>query len=102
MNQRLDRIEAFLERMAEQREIDRQEILAQRQVSQREMAELCSTVTSLVQVVAIHQPNFERFIDQMNQIRTENQQIWQEIRGLRTESQRILEHLFGRQGNGQE
>lgn len=102
---RLDRIEALLERTIEtiaadkrqaaaEREADKQQAAAEHQASRREMAELRSglaelrsTVTALVQVVEVHQHNFEVIVN--------------EIRGLRTESQRILEYLFGQQQNGE-
>ncbi|MBN3899575.1 MAG: hypothetical protein HWQ41_31200 [Nostoc sp. NOS(2021)] len=65
------------------------------------MAELRSTVNSLVQVVEIHQLNHEATQRNFEGIVTELREIRTEIRGLRTESQRILEHLFGRQENGE-
>jgi len=46
---------------------------------------LSQTVSALVQVVEVHQRNFDAIIAEM--------------RGIRTENQRILEHLFGAQGN---
>jgi hypothetical protein len=65
------------------------------------IAELGSTVNSLLQVVAIHRRNhkaiprnFEGIVSELREIRTE-------IRGLRTGNQHILEHLFGRQENGE-
>ncbi|WP_392534895.1 hypothetical protein [Nostoc sp. C117] len=73
-----------------------EEILAQTTTLARENAvaisELRSTVNSLVQIVEVHQHNFE--VSQRN-----FEVIMSEIRGLRTESQRILEHLFGREEN---
>ncbi len=106
MTERLDRIEATLERMAERQEADRREMLERQEASRREMlerqeadrremAELRSAVESLVQVAETHQRNFE--VAQQNFDR-----IWDEIRGIRTENQRMLQHLFGEQNNGQE
>lgn len=98
MSERLDRIEAVLDKLAEQKEADQQAMaefraavasLAQvRESDQQEIIDLRSAVTSLVQIAEIHQQNYDR--------------IWDEIRGLRTESQRILEYLFGQQENGQQ
>lgn len=58
---------------------------AQIQTNSVAIAELHTTVNSLVQIVEIHQRNFEV--------------IMNEIRGIRTENQRILEHLFGKEEN---
>ncbi|MEH1940986.1 MAG: hypothetical protein V7L01_12320 [Nostoc sp.] len=54
--------------------------------------QLRSSANSLVQVVEIHQGNFEGIVTELREIKSE-------IRGLRTESQSILKHLFGRQEN---
>ena len=88
MADRLDRIEAILERTAQRAEANTAAIEANRTA----IAQLNLTVNSLVQIVKIHQPNFEGIVTELREIRTE-------IRGLRTETQRILEHLFGRQEN---
>ena len=72
--ERLDRIEAAIEANA------------------AAISELRSTVSSLVQIVEVHQRNHE--ISQRN-----FETMVSEIRGLRTESQRILEHLFGQKEN---
>lgn len=72
--ERLDRIEAAIEANA------------------TAISELHSTVSSLVQIVEVHQRNHE--ISQRN-----FETMVSEIRGLRTESQRILEHLFGQREN---
>ncbi|MEH2312703.1 MAG: hypothetical protein V7K35_15175 [Nostoc sp.] len=61
------------------------------------IAQLPSTVNSLVQVVEIHQINHEATQHNFEGIVTE----LREIRGLRTESQPILKHLFGRQEDGE-
>ena len=92
MSERLDRIEAILERMvlereadrremAEQREADRREMAEQREADRREMAELRKTVTALVQIVEIHQRNFD--------------EIMTYVRGLQVENRRILERVLG-------
>jgi hypothetical protein len=49
------------------------------------IAELRSAVSNMLQVVEIHQRNFEAVVG--------------EIRGLRAESRRILEHMFGPDAN---
>ena len=92
MSERLDRIEAILERMAEQREADRREMAEQREADRREMAEqreadrqemaeLRKTVTALVQIVEIHQRKFDEIITY--------------VRGIQVENRRILERVFG-------
>ncbi|MEH2245987.1 hypothetical protein [Nostoc sp.] len=114
MTQRLNRIEAILERTAQRAEANRvamssdKPLLYERllrlrsaQVRQRVYAQLGLTVNSLVQVVEIHQLNHEATQGNFEGIVTELREIRSEIRGLRTESQRILEHLFGRQENGE-
>jgi septal ring factor EnvC (AmiA/AmiB activator) len=85
-NSRLDRIEANLERLVQLRETDRQET-----------AELRKTVTALVQIVEVHQTNFEASQRNFDRIYERLQIMEVEIKGLRTESLRILEHLFGPQ-----
>lgn len=97
---RLDKIEAILERTIQTTEADREQAAAQRQADRREMAELRSTVTALVQIVEQHQRNHEAAQRNFEVIVNEIRSITNEIRGLRTESQRILEHLFGQQQNG--
>ncbi|OUL35553.1 hypothetical protein BV372_10930 [Nostoc sp. T09] len=61
------------------------------------IAQLHSTVNSLVQVVEIHQPKYDATQSNFEGIVTE----LREIRGLRTESQPILEHWFARQENAE-
>jgi len=102
MTARLDRIEAAIEANAVQIEANWAQIKAnstqieansvqikansvQIQTNSAAIAELHTTVNSLVQIVEIHQRNFEV--------------IMNEIRGIRTENQRILEHLFGKEEN---
>jgi hypothetical protein len=82
MSERLDRIEALVEANAVG--------IAELRPS---IAELRSSVNSLVQVAELHQRDLE--VSQHN-----FEAIMTEIRGMRLESQRILEHLFGNQGNG--
>ncbi|MGH2415564.1 MAG: hypothetical protein ACRDEA_18115 [Microcystaceae cyanobacterium] len=77
--ERLDRIEAILERTAAEREVDR-----------REMAELRSMITSLARTVEIHQQYFEIIIAEIRDMTSE-------IRGLQLENRRILERVFGRE-----
>jgi archaellum component FlaC len=81
MTDRLDRIEAAIESNAAQIQANSVQI----QTNSAAISELHRTVSSLVQVVEIHQRNFEV--------------IMNEIRGIRTENQRILEHLFGKEEN---
>lgn len=93
MTDRLDRIEAILERTAQRAEANTSAIEANRTA----ITQLNSTVNSLLQVVGIHQRNHEATQRNFEGIVTE----LREIRGLRTESQSNLEHLFGRQENGE-
>jgi archaellum component FlaC len=88
MTDRLDRIEAAIEANA-----------TQIQTNSAAIAELRTTVNSLVQIVEIHQRNHE--VSQRNFEASQRtfETIMNEIRGLRTESQRILEHLFGKEEN---
>ncbi|MFB2835573.1 hypothetical protein [Floridanema evergladense] len=114
MTERLDRIEATIEANAVQiqantvaiaqlrsaQEAERAEIAELRSEWQAERAaitELRSTVSSLVQIVEIHQRNHEVSQRNFEAIQRHIETMTAEIRGLRTESQRILEHLFGRQ-----
>jgi hypothetical protein len=69
VTQRLDLIKAILEQTTQKAEANRDAI-----------AQICSTVNSLVQVV---------------------EGIFTKLREIRTESQRILKHLFSRQENGE-
>ncbi|MEH2145276.1 hypothetical protein [Nostoc sp.] len=120
MTQRLDRIEAILERTAQGAEanttaieanaaaidgnrvgIEANRVAMSGDKPLRVYAQLRSTVNSLVQVVEIHQLNHEATQRNFEGIVTELREIRSEIRGLRTETQRILEHLFGRQENGE-
>jgi hypothetical protein len=120
MSERLDRIEALLERMAEQREADRREIAEQREADRREIAE--QRQADRREIAEQREADRRQMLEQREadqremaelrsavtslvQIAEIHQQnfdrIWDEIRGMRIESQRILEHLFGQQGNGQ-
>ncbi|MEH2122336.1 hypothetical protein [Nostoc sp.] len=119
MTQRLDRIEAIRERTAQSAEANTRAIdgnrvaieaniamsgdkpLLYERLRQRVYAQLPSTVNSLMQVVEIHQLNHQATQHNFEGIVTEFREIRSEIRGLRTESQPILEHLFGRQENGE-
>ncbi|MEH2408526.1 hypothetical protein [Nostoc sp.] len=102
MTERLDRIEAILERTAQRAEANTVAIEANAAAIEADRvasAQLHSTVNSLVQIVEIHQLNHEATGRNFERIVTELREIRTEIRGLRTETQRILEHLFGRQEN---
>ncbi|WP_373528386.1 hypothetical protein [Nostoc sp.] len=111
MTERLDRIEAILERTAQRAEANTvaieanavaiEAIAATIEADRVANAQLRSTVNSLVQVVEIHQLNHEATGHNFEGIVTELREIRTELRGLRTESQRILEYLFGRQENGE-
>ncbi|MBC6477060.1 MAG: hypothetical protein GDA56_04010 [Hormoscilla sp. GM7CHS1pb] len=82
---------------------------AQREADRREMAELRSTVTSLVEIVELHQRyhetsdrNFEQIMIEIREIQAEIREIQAqirnmqaEIRGLQVENRRILERVFG-------
>lgn len=81
MSERLDRIEAILERMAKQREADIRAMAEQREADWQEMAELRKTVTALVQIVEIHQRKFDEIITY--------------VRGIQVENRRIFERVFG-------
>ena len=92
MSERLDRIEAILERIAEQRaadmraiaeqrEADRREMAEQRAADRQEMAELRKTVTALVEIVEIDRQKFDEIITY--------------VRGIQVENSRILERVFG-------
>lgn len=98
---RLDKIEAILERTIQTIEVDRQQAVTEREADRRETAELRSSVTALVQIVEQHQRNHEAAQRNFDMIVNEIRSITNEIRGLRTQSQRILEHLFGQQQNGE-
>lgn len=87
-NNRLDRIEKILETVVATVAQNSQQIEA----NSRETAELRSAVNSLVQIVELHQTNFEVIVTEMKQMHAE-------IRGLQTENRRILDHLFGEQGD---
>ena len=108
---RLSRIEAILERIAQDREADRREtaelrsqITQAQETSQRETAELRLAVSALLQTVELHQQKHELAERRLAQMQAASErkfaQIWEEIKGIRTENQRILEHLFGQQENG--
>ncbi|MEH2045249.1 hypothetical protein [Nostoc sp.] len=93
MTQRLNQIEAILERTAQRAEANTGAMsddnpLLYETLCECVYAQLRSTVNSLLQV-----RNFEAIVTELREIRSE-------IRGLKTESQHILEHLFGRQENG--
>jgi chromosome segregation ATPase len=90
MTERLDRIEAILEKTAQKAKADTAAIEADRSA----IAQLRSTINSLVQVVEIYQRNHEATQRNFERIVTE-------IREIRIESQSILEHLFGKQENGE-
>ncbi|MBC6422717.1 MAG: hypothetical protein GDA43_26115 [Hormoscilla sp. SP5CHS1] len=81
--------------MAELRAADWRE----REANRREMAELRATVSSLVQIVEIHQRNFEEIVNEIRKITVEIREMQSEIRGLQVENRRILEHVFGPQDN---
>ena len=59
--------------------------------------QLNDTVTSLVQIVEIHQANHETSQRNFEIVVGRLEAIETEIRGLRTESLRIIGHLFGEQ-----
>ncbi|MEH2277313.1 MAG: hypothetical protein V7K40_21625 [Nostoc sp.] len=104
MTQRLDRIEAIRKRTAQSAEANTTAIDGNRvaiEANRVAIAQLPSTVNSLVQVVEIHQLNHQATQHNFEGIVTELREIRSEIKGLRTESQPILEHLFGRQENGE-
>ncbi|WP_298918190.1 hypothetical protein [uncultured Nostoc sp.] len=111
MTQRLDRIEVILERTAQSAEANTIAIEANApaidgnrvaiEANRVAIAQLPSTVNSLVQVVEIHQLNHQATQHNFEGIVTELREIRSEIRGLRTKSQPILEHLFGRQEDGE-
>ncbi|MBO1346934.1 MAG: hypothetical protein EBE86_005825 [Hormoscilla sp. GUM202] len=63
------------------------------------MAELRATISSLVQIVEIHQRNFEEIVDEIRKITVEIREMQSEIGGLQVENRRILEHLFGPEDN---
>ncbi|MBZ8179814.1 MAG: hypothetical protein SAL07_12610 [Oscillatoria sp. PMC 1051.18] len=89
--ERLDRIEGILDKLIVDRQADRQEVGELRSsVSELRLSvgELNSTVNSLVQIVEIHQRNFERIIEEIQVMKAE-------IRGLQLENRRILERVFG-------
>jgi hypothetical protein len=67
---RLDRLASTVERLATSTERDE------------------GNIRSLLNVVNIHQGNFEVML-------TEIRRIGEEVRGLQTENRRILDHLFG-------
>jgi hypothetical protein len=67
---RLDRLASTVERLAVSAERDE------------------GNIRSLLNVVNIHQGNFEVML-------TEMRRIGEEVRGLQTENRRILDHLFG-------
>ena len=69
MSERKDRIKAIQDRMAAQRECDRRE----REVSQREMAELKSRVTSLVQRVELGERKFQQIMSEISEMSAD---IW--------------------------
>ncbi|MBC6476597.1 MAG: hypothetical protein GDA56_01105 [Hormoscilla sp. GM7CHS1pb] len=60
------------------------------------MAELRAT---LVQIVEIHQRNFEEIVDEIGKITVEIREMQSEIGGMLVENRRILEHLFGPEDN---
>ncbi|MEC4817294.1 MAG: hypothetical protein SAK29_29085 [Scytonema sp. PMC 1069.18] len=84
---RLDRIEAALENL--QQQLDNQ-VVVNAELRQS-TTELRSTAEALLQVVTIHQQNFERLTSELNADRIE----W------RSQIERIWEHLQQR-GNGRE
>lgn len=99
---RLDQIERILENLLATVAQNSQQIEAGvRQIetnarhveaNSRDIAELRSAVASLVQIVEVHQTNFEITV-------AEIKRIAEEIRGLRTESLRIQQRLFGQESN---
>ncbi|NJM76005.1 MAG: hypothetical protein HC852_09705 [Acaryochloridaceae cyanobacterium RU_4_10] len=52
-------------------------------------------IRSLLNVVNIHQENFEVMLAEMRRIGEEVKTIADEVRALQTENRRILDHLFG-------
>ncbi|MCC5636227.1 hypothetical protein LC593_10230 [Nostoc sp. CHAB 5844] len=72
---RLDRIEAALDRQLE--------VNAELRTS---IVELRATAEALLQTVQIHQQNFEVIVDEIRQMQSD-------IRGLQTENRRIWERL---------
>ncbi|MEH2285269.1 MAG: hypothetical protein V7K90_28810 [Nostoc sp.] len=93
MTQKLDQIEAILERTAQRAEANTGAMFW-RKAALCVYAQLHSTVNSLVQVVEIHHLNHEATQRNFEAIVIELREIRSEIRWLRIENQRILEHLF--------
>jgi methyl-accepting chemotaxis protein len=52
-------------------------------------------IRSLLNVVNIHQGNFEVMLTEMRRIGEEVKTIADEVKGLQTENRRILDRLFG-------
>ncbi|MDZ8262642.1 hypothetical protein [Nostoc sp. ChiQUE01b] len=102
---RLDRIEATLERVSQQ--LDNQVVVNAelRQAVgqlQQTVGELTSSVDSLIGIANQHQENFMVLVTEMHEIRTDMREMQSEIRemqsdirGLQTENRRILGILEG-------
>ncbi|MCC5639863.1 hypothetical protein LC593_29370 [Nostoc sp. CHAB 5844] len=102
---RLDRIEATLERVSQQ--LDNQVVVnaeLRQSVGQLQTAvtglqaavtELTSSVGSLIGVANQHQENFMVLATEMREIRIDMREMQSEIRGLQTENRRILGILEG-------
>ncbi|MBW4670411.1 MAG: hypothetical protein KME60_24100 [Cyanomargarita calcarea GSE-NOS-MK-12-04C] len=93
---RLDRIEATLERVSQQ--LDNQVVVnAELRQTTAQLTDaanvLMTSVTSIAGIVAQHQQNFEAVIQEIREIRADTREMQSEIRGLQTENRRILDHL---------
>lgn len=102
---RLDRIEATLERVSQQ--LDNQVVVnAELRQSTAELRQttavltdvanvLMTSITTLTGVVSQHQENFVVITQQMREMREDMQEIQSDILGLQTENRRILGRLEG-------
>ncbi|MCC5639240.1 hypothetical protein LC593_26130 [Nostoc sp. CHAB 5844] len=90
---RLDRIEATLERVSQQ--LDNQ-VVVNAELRQS-VGELTSSVSSLIGFANQHQENFMVLATEMREIRIDMREMQSEIRGLQTENRRILRILEGNQ-----
>ncbi len=88
---RLDRIEATLERVSQQ--LDNQ-VVVNAELRQS-VGELTSSVNSLIGIANQHQENFMVLVTEIRDIRTDMREMQSEIRELQTESQRILGLIEG-------
>ncbi len=96
---RLDRIEATLERVSQQ--LDNQVVVNAefRQTTaqlQQSVNELTSSVNSLIGVANQHQENFMVLVTEIRDMRNDMREMQSEIRGLQSENQRILDLLQNR------